>query len=61
MNPFLNGATANCDRKEVQFGKHQPPCLDTNIQEKQPTTDAQPIADLQGQKLAHLREKHFGD
>lgn len=47
--------------KEMQLGKHQPELLDMSLQENQPTTDAQSIADLQGQKLAHLREKCFGD
>lgn len=45
----------------MQWGKHEPKHLDVNLWENQPTTDAQPIADLQGQKLAHLKEKHFGD
>lgn len=61
MNPLLNGAMANCCRKEMQLGKHQPELLDMSLQENRPTTDAQSIADLQGQKLALLREKCFGD
>lgn len=42
----------------MQLEKHQPELLDMSLQEKQPTTDAQSFADLQGQKLAHSREKN---
>lgn len=41
----------------MQLGKHQPELLDMSLQKNQATTDAQSIADIQGQKLAHLREK----
>lgn len=61
MRRCFNGAGANCCRKEMQWGKHEPKHLDVSLWENQPTTDAQPIADLQGQKLARLKEKHFGD